>query len=72
MIILGSWISSFLPIGALIFAIPVGMLAEAVGRKIAILALVLPFLISWALIIFANGVEMMYAARFFSGIATGM
>ncbi|XP_077287491.1 facilitated trehalose transporter Tret1-like isoform X2 [Arctopsyche grandis] len=67
----GSWIGSFLAIGALIFAIPIGMLAEAVGRKISILALVIPFLISWVLIIFANGVEMIYAARFFSGIATG-
>lgn len=41
------------------------------GRKKAILAFALSFLLSWALLIFANSAYTLYAGRFFAGIATG-
>lgn len=68
----GSWIGSILAIGALVLAIPIGMLAEAIGRKLTLLSLVIFFMLNWLLIIFANGPGMMYAARFFAGVGTGM
>ncbi|KAI8423000.1 hypothetical protein MSG28_014088 [Choristoneura fumiferana] len=67
----GSLVSSILAIGAAISALPVGVLAERVGRRPTILSLALPFLINWLLTIFANGAAMLIAARFFAGLATG-
>ncbi|XP_073963126.1 facilitated trehalose transporter Tret1-like [Choristoneura fumiferana] len=66
-----SLVSSILAIGAAISALPVGVLAERVGRRPTILSLALPFLINWLLTIFANGAAMLIAARFFAGLATG-
>lgn len=67
----GSWVGSLLAIGALIGAMPAGMMVERLGRKITILSLAVPFLLSWVLIVFANGAGMLYAGRLFAGIATG-
>ncbi|XP_070500386.1 facilitated trehalose transporter Tret1-like [Chironomus tepperi] len=66
-----SWIGSFLAVGAFVGALPAGMLAERVGRRIATMAIGIPYLISWALLVFASGVGMLYAGRIFAGIATG-
>lgn len=67
----GSWVGSFLAIGAFLGALPAGVLAEKIGRKYTTMSLGVPYLLSWALIIFANGAEMLYAGRFLIGIATG-
>uniref|UniRef100_A0A1Q3FK71 Facilitated trehalose transporter Tret1 n=2 Tax=Culex tarsalis TaxID=7177 RepID=A0A1Q3FK71_CULTA len=67
----GSWVGSFLAIGAFLGALPAGVLAEKIGRKYTTMSLALPYLVSWALIIFANGAGMLYAGRFLIGIATG-
>lgn len=67
----GSWVGSFLAIGAFLGALPAGVLAEKIGRKYTTMSLAVPYLLSWALIIFANGAEMLYAGRFLIGIATG-
>lgn len=67
----GSWVGSFLAIGAFLGALPAGVLAEKIGRKYTTMSLALPYLLSWALIIFANGAGMLYAGRFLIGIATG-
>lgn len=63
----GSWVGSFLAIGAFLGALPAGVLAEKIGRKYTTMSLALPYLLSWALIIFANGAEMLYAGRFLIG-----
>uniref|UniRef100_A0A2A4JPP7 Major facilitator superfamily (MFS) profile domain-containing protein n=1 Tax=Heliothis virescens TaxID=7102 RepID=A0A2A4JPP7_HELVI len=66
-----SLVSSILAIGAAISALPVGMLANKVGRRPTVLILSVPFLLNWLLTIFANGAAMLIAARFFAGLATG-
>ncbi|RVE46763.1 hypothetical protein evm_008547 [Chilo suppressalis] len=63
--------SSILAIGALIVALPVGYLAQKLGRKPTILLLAVPFMLNWLLIIFANGAGMLIAARFVAGLGTG-
>lgn len=63
--------SSILAIGAAISALPIGFLAQKVGRRPTILVLAAPFLLNWLLTIFANGAGMLIAARFFAGLATG-
>lgn len=63
--------SSILAIGAAIAALPVGVLAQKVGRRPTILILSIPFMMNWLLIIFANGAGMLIAARFFAGLGTG-
>lgn len=67
----GSWVGSFLAIGAFLGALPAGVLAEKIGRKYTTMSLALPYLLSWTLIIFANGAGMLYAGRFLIGISTG-
>lgn len=64
----GSWVGSFLAIGAFLGALPAGVLAEKIGRKYTTMSLALPYLLSWALIIFANGAGMLYAGRFLIGM----
>lgn len=54
-------------IGAFFGALPCGILAEKIGRKYTTMSLALPFLVSWILIIFANGAGMLMAGRFFAG-----
>lgn len=66
-----SLVSSILAIGAAISALPVGVLANKVGRRPTVLILSIPFLLNWLLTIFANGASMLIAARFFAGLATG-
>lgn len=65
------WIGSLLTIGALVSAIPIGYLADKFGRKKVILSLSFPFIINWILMIFAQNVKMIFAARFFAGIGLG-
>lgn len=48
-----------------------GFLCNRIGRKWAMLMLVLPFTLGWLLIIFTKNVEMLYAGRFFTGLASG-
>lgn len=66
-----SWIGAFLPVGALFGAIPGGILADKVGRKLTILSLAGPFLINWGLIVIANSATLMIVGRFFAGLSTG-
>ncbi|KAK3914877.1 Facilitated trehalose transporter Tret1 [Frankliniella fusca] len=67
----GSWVASLMTIGACIGAVPAGAITERFGRRGTMLLLAVPFVISWLLILFANGAGMLYAARFLSGFATG-
>ncbi|KAG6455721.1 facilitated trehalose transporter Tret1 [Manduca sexta] len=66
-----SLVSSVLAIGAAMVALPVGVLAQKIGRRPTILLLAVPFFINWLLTIFANGAGMLIAARFFAGLGTG-
>ncbi|KAJ0170751.1 hypothetical protein K1T71_013523 [Dendrolimus kikuchii] len=66
-----SVVSSILAIGAAIVALPVGFLAQRIGRRPTILILAIPFMLNWLLTIFANGSGMLVAARFIAGLGTG-
>lgn len=66
-----SWIGSMMNLGAAFICIPIGILVGIWGRKLSMLSLIIPFTIGWALLIWPNGVEMMYAGRFMVGIAGG-
>ncbi|XP_015608103.1 facilitated trehalose transporter Tret1 isoform X2 [Cephus cinctus] len=66
-----SWISALVPLGAATICVPIGILADLVGRKTAMLMLVVPFMVGWALIIWANSVVMFYIGRFITGLSGG-
>lgn len=66
-----SWIGAAMTLGAAIVCIPIGFLINMIGRKITMLLLVAPFTLGWALLIWAQNVEMMYAARCILGISGG-
>lgn len=66
-----SWVGSAMTLGAACVCIPIGILINLIGRKLAMLLLVIPFTIGWALLIWAQNVAMMYVARFLLGIAGG-
>ncbi|XP_058985056.1 facilitated trehalose transporter Tret1-2 homolog isoform X1 [Musca domestica] len=66
-----SWIGSAMTLGAAFICIPIGFLINLIGRKLTMLLLVLPFTLGWCLLIWAQNVEMMYAARFLLGISGG-
>lgn len=60
-------IASCLPIGALIGAIPAGILADKIGRKQTAIAIAIPYILCWLLTVFAKNVLMLYAARVLIG-----
>ncbi|XP_046383720.1 facilitated trehalose transporter Tret1-like [Ischnura elegans] len=67
----GSWVGALLPLGAIFGALPSGSLADRVGRKMLLLFMAVPFVISWLMLALAKSVGVLYAARFISGLVTG-
>lgn len=63
----GTWIAATLAIGAIIGAVPSGILADKLGRKKAAILIAIPYIISWVLVIFAQNVTTLYIARIFIG-----
>lgn len=66
-----SWVGSITNIGAALSCIPIGFLCQMFGRKLSMLSMVVPFLLGWALTIWAGSVGTLIAGRFFLGIASG-
>ncbi|XP_011347516.1 facilitated trehalose transporter Tret1 isoform X2 [Ooceraea biroi] len=66
-----SWVGSLATLGAGAICIPIGVLADLIGRKTSMLLMVVPFTVGWLLIIFSNSVAMFYAGRFILGISSG-
>ncbi|KMY99309.1 facilitated trehalose transporter Tret1-2 homolog isoform X1 [Drosophila simulans] len=66
-----SWVGSAMTLGAACVCIPIGFLINMIGRKWTMLFLVLPFILGWALLIWAVNVGMLYTSRFILGIAGG-
>ncbi|KAF3430076.1 hypothetical protein E2986_02846 [Frieseomelitta varia] len=64
-----SWISSLAVVGSAIMCIPIGILADIIGRKGSMLLMVIPFTIGWLLLIFANNLAMFYFGRFITGLS---
>lgn len=63
-----SLVTISLPLGSFV----VGPLMDVFGRKKICLASCIPGLISWAMLIFANSIKMVYAARVIAGISGGL
>ncbi|XP_031626373.1 facilitated trehalose transporter Tret1 isoform X3 [Contarinia nasturtii] len=64
-------VASCLAIGAIIGAIPSGILADMKGRKTAAILITFPYIISFLLIVFAQNVWWLYISRILIGIAIG-
>lgn len=65
------WIGSIITIGCAISCLPIGYLMQKFGRKWTMLSLVVPFVVGWALLIWAQNVAMMISGRFLIGLAGG-
>lgn len=63
----GSWIASNLAIGAIIGAVPSGILADKIGRRSAAISICVPYIVSWLMVIFAQSVQWLYYARILIG-----
>lgn len=66
-----SWIGSGLTLGAACMCVAIGSILNKLGRKITMLLMVLPFLVGWALVIWAANFVMMLIGRILLGIAAG-
>lgn len=64
-------VGSLMTIGAMLMCLPIGPIADFIGRKPAILLTVIPYTLGWLLIIAAQHDSMVYAGRFFTGVAGG-
>ncbi|XP_053972758.1 facilitated trehalose transporter Tret1-2 homolog [Hylaeus volcanicus] len=67
----GSWVSSLCALGAIAGALPSGKMADRLGRRMSLLLLAGPFLVSWGLILVATEVWFLYIARFVVGTSVG-
>ncbi|KAL0281574.1 UNVERIFIED_CONTAM: hypothetical protein PYX00_002520 [Menopon gallinae] len=70
-----SWIASIASISTPIGCLLTGSMLDKFGRRATLLTLNVPCLLGWLLIAFAKGdftLYMIYAGRFFTGLATGM
>ncbi|XP_012525721.2 facilitated trehalose transporter Tret1 [Monomorium pharaonis] len=67
----GSWISSLIPLGAILTVIPAGMLADRFGRKKTIWATTALLFSCWYIIGFARSKIWIFLARFVAGAACG-
>ncbi|XP_058792857.1 facilitated trehalose transporter Tret1-2 homolog [Phymastichus coffea] len=72
-----AWITSLMPLGAIVGAVPMGKAADLWGRKPTIGVTVIPFLICWLLALavpfLGEGlrIPVLYVARFLGGIGSG-
>ncbi|KAL6254866.1 hypothetical protein P5V15_014207 [Pogonomyrmex californicus] len=66
-----SWIGSLTTLGAGAICIPIGILADMIGRKTAMLIMVVPFIAGWLLIILSESLLMFYFGRFITGVSGG-
>ncbi|KZC09341.1 Facilitated trehalose transporter Tret1 [Dufourea novaeangliae] len=66
-----SWMGSLTTLGAGAMCIPIGILADLIGRKNSMLLMVVPFTVGWLCVICANSVLLFYIGRFITGVASG-
>ncbi|ENN81360.1 hypothetical protein YQE_02235, partial [Dendroctonus ponderosae] len=66
-----SWAGSIMCLGATFVCIPIGIMADKFGRKLAVLFTIIPFILGWVLIILTRHEAMLLAGRFLTGMAGG-
>nr|CAD7433761.1 unnamed protein product [Timema monikensis] len=68
----GSWLGSLSAVGALLGAMPAGILSDMFGRKRMLLILAVPLILSWIVLMFVEqNILLLYVARLISGIGLG-
>lgn len=65
------WAGSIVTIGCAVSCIPIGALMKRFGRKWTMISLVVPFMIGWALVAWAQNFIMLLIGRFMLGLAGG-
>ncbi|XP_075991475.1 facilitated trehalose transporter Tret1-like [Anticarsia gemmatalis] len=66
-----SWIASTVPLAAIISCVFAGNLSDRIGRKMAQITLVLPFIIGWVITGFSTNSTQMLVGRFITGVCVG-
>lgn len=66
-----SWVGSSTTLGAAAMCVLIGTIINMFGRKLTMLALVVPFVVGWALVTWAVNVPMLLIGRILLGIAGG-
>lgn len=66
-----SWIASLLCVGGFIGNIFFGFITNALGRKLPLILISIPGVVSWLLIVYAQNVYYLYAARILNGFVGG-
>lgn len=66
-----SWIASLFYIGSIVGNYIFGLITNQYGRKIPLIAIALLTIVIWLLILFAQNVYYLYAARILDGLAMG-
>jgi SP family facilitated glucose transporter-like MFS transporter 8 len=67
----GSWVGSLLNLGAFLGALPAGLVADRLGRKLTLCLLAVPLSASWLMLGFGSSVAELFAGRFIAGVAIG-
>lgn len=65
------WTASILNVGCAASCLPIGILMQKFGRKWTMISLVVPFLIGWGLVTWAQNFVMLMIGRFMIGLAGG-
>ncbi|XP_066150657.1 facilitated trehalose transporter Tret1-like isoform X2 [Euwallacea fornicatus] len=66
-----SWLGSIMNIGAVIGALPMGFLADKIGRKFTLLVIAVPHIIAYLLFAFAKNINVFYIGRLINGFSEG-
>lgn len=65
-----AWLGSISHLGSVVGTLLWCVIADCFGRKLATAVIAVPYTVSWTLILIADRVEWLYAARFISGFAS--
>ncbi|VEN40561.1 unnamed protein product [Callosobruchus maculatus] len=66
-----SWIGSLINVGAMVGPLPFSFIGERFGRKIGLLCIAIPHIVSYLTMAFAQEVYLFYFGRILGGIAVG-
>lgn len=66
-----SWLSSLMNFGAICGAIPIGLIADKIGRRYTLLGLAVPHVVAFSLYAFAGDINIFYVGRFINGFSEG-
>lgn len=67
-----SWITSLLQFGAALGPFPGALISKYFGPKVCILCSIVPYSVSFIMIIFAESAMMLYVSRIMAGLAIGL